>query len=185
MLDGPTLAEHLSRARSRTGTTRRIAKLNPASSCRDQAIAVVHRSDGSGTTFNFTDYLSQGQPGMEAQGRRGDRRWNGRSASAPRAMRASPTTSTQTNGSIGYVEYAYAQAEQDDLRQDDEQGRQNRRARRRQRSRPPPPMPTGTRCPAYYLILTDQPGAESGRSPPPPSSSSTSSRRSRRPPPRR
>jgi phosphate transport system substrate-binding protein len=36
-----------------------IAKLNPNAKLPSEAIAVVHRSDGSGTTFNFTDYLSK------------------------------------------------------------------------------------------------------------------------------
>ena len=36
-----------------------IKKLNPGAKLPSQAIAVVHRSDGSGTTFNFTYYLSQ------------------------------------------------------------------------------------------------------------------------------
>src|SRR3984957_19618029 len=36
-----------------------IKKLNPSAKLPAQAIAVVHRSDGSGTTFNFTDYLSK------------------------------------------------------------------------------------------------------------------------------
>ena len=46
-----------SSARSRPGMTPRSRSSIPAPSCRRQAIVVVHRSDGSGTTFNFTDYL--------------------------------------------------------------------------------------------------------------------------------
>ena len=37
----------------------RIAKENPGVTLPDQKIIVVHRSDGSGTTFIFTDYLSK------------------------------------------------------------------------------------------------------------------------------
>ena len=72
-----------------------------------QAIAVVHRSDGSGTTFIFTNYLSKVSPDWKAKvgdgtavqvagrhRRQGQRR--------RRHIRA------QTNGAIGYVEYAYA-----------------------------------------------------------------------------
>ena len=36
----------------------KIAALNPGKKLPDQAITVVHRADGSGTTFNWTDYLS-------------------------------------------------------------------------------------------------------------------------------
>jgi phosphate transport system substrate-binding protein len=36
----------------------KLAALNPGKNLPDQAITVVHRADGSGTTFNFTDYLS-------------------------------------------------------------------------------------------------------------------------------
>ena len=39
-----------------------IAELNPGVKLPDQAIAVVHRSDGSGTTFMFTNYLSKVSP---------------------------------------------------------------------------------------------------------------------------
>src|SRR6202790_1755370 len=39
-----------------------IKKLNPTAKLPAQPIAVVHRSDGSGTTFNFTDYLSKANP---------------------------------------------------------------------------------------------------------------------------
>src|SRR5277367_6087813 len=44
-----------------------IAKLNPGLKLPDTAIAVVHRSDGSGTTFIFTNYLSKVSPDWEAQ----------------------------------------------------------------------------------------------------------------------
>ena len=36
----------------------KIAALNPGKKLPDQAITIVHRADGSGTTFNFTDYLT-------------------------------------------------------------------------------------------------------------------------------
>lgn len=47
-----------------------IKKPNPKVSLQHQAIITVHRYDGSGTTFNFTNYLSKVSPGMEGQGRR-------------------------------------------------------------------------------------------------------------------
>ena len=47
-----------------------IKKLNPDVKLPSQPIAVVHRSDGSGTTFNFTYYLSEVSPDWKSQGRR-------------------------------------------------------------------------------------------------------------------
>ena len=45
-----------------------IKKLNPNVKLPSDAITVVRRSDGSGTTFNFTDYLSKVSAGLEEQG---------------------------------------------------------------------------------------------------------------------
>ena len=47
-----------------------IAKLNPKLKLPSDAITVVRRSDGSGTTFVFTDYLSKVERRVEDQGRR-------------------------------------------------------------------------------------------------------------------
>ena len=47
-----------------------IKKLNPSAKLPSQAIVVVHRSDGSGTTFLFTDYLSKIERRLEVEGRR-------------------------------------------------------------------------------------------------------------------
>ena len=58
VIDGPTLAKiFLGQVKSWDDPA--IKKLNPKVNLRRQAIAVVHRSDGSGTTFNFTDYLGK------------------------------------------------------------------------------------------------------------------------------
>ena len=73
-----------------SGTTRRSQTLNPELKLPDQAIAPVYRSDGSGTNFLFTDYLAQGEPELQDQGRRQHLGRSGRPASAPRATRASP-----------------------------------------------------------------------------------------------
>src|ERR1700684_501176 len=61
VLDGPTLAAIL------LGTVKSwddpaIKKLTPNAKLPSQPIAVIHRADGSGTTFNFTDYLSKVSP---------------------------------------------------------------------------------------------------------------------------
>ena len=65
-LDGPTLAR-IFLGEVKTWNDPAIQKLNPSVKLPSQAIAVVHRSDGSGTTFIFTDYLVEGEPGVEAK----------------------------------------------------------------------------------------------------------------------
>jgi len=84
-----------------------IQKLNPETKLPAQAIMVVHRSDGSGTTFLFTDYLSKVSPDWKSKvGANTAVEWpvgigaKGNEGVANNVM--------QTKGSIGYVEYAYA-----------------------------------------------------------------------------
>ena len=57
-LDGPTLAK-IFLGEIKTWDDPAIKKLNPSVKLPSQAIAVVHRSDGSGTTFNFAYYLAE------------------------------------------------------------------------------------------------------------------------------
>src|SRR5271169_1974946 len=60
-LDGPTIADiYLGKITKWNDPA--IAKLNPGLKLPDTAIAVVHRSDGSGTTFIFANYLSKVSP---------------------------------------------------------------------------------------------------------------------------
>jgi phosphate transport system substrate-binding protein len=61
VLDGPTLAK-IFLGEIKTWNDPAIAKLNPSAKLPSQAILVVHRSDGSGTTFNFTNYLDKVSP---------------------------------------------------------------------------------------------------------------------------
>jgi phosphate transport system substrate-binding protein len=82
----------------------KIAQLNPGLRLPNAAITVVHRSDGSGTTFNFTHYLSQVSP-----------LWRGKDGTAvswPAGIGGKGNEGVaayvnQVNNSIGYVEYAY------------------------------------------------------------------------------
>ncbi|HEX3405865.1 MAG TPA: phosphate ABC transporter substrate-binding protein PstS, partial [Caulobacteraceae bacterium] len=85
----------------------RIAVLNPGLKLPDKAIAVVHRSDGSGTTFLFTTYLSQANSTWKAKvGANDALAWpNGMAAKGNGGVAVSVR---QTVGAIGYVEYAYA-----------------------------------------------------------------------------
>ena len=87
-LDGATIADiFLGKITKWNDRAHRRAQPRRRSS-PTQDIIVVHRSDGSGTTYIFTDYLSQGVAGVEDQGRRRPRRSTGRSAWAARATRA-------------------------------------------------------------------------------------------------
>src|SRR5262245_30279325 len=58
VIDGATLAK-IFLGEIKTWDDPAIKKLNPSAKLTSQAIVVVHRSDGSGTTFNFTDYLAK------------------------------------------------------------------------------------------------------------------------------
>jgi phosphate transport system substrate-binding protein len=58
ILDGPTLAK-IFLGEIKSWNDAALRRLNPSVKLPSQAIAVVHRSDGSGTTFVFTDYLSK------------------------------------------------------------------------------------------------------------------------------
>ena len=68
-LDGPTLA-NIFLGKITKWDDPAIKKLNPNVKLPSSAIVVVHRSDGSGTTFIFTDYLSKVSPRMEIRRRR-------------------------------------------------------------------------------------------------------------------
>jgi len=84
-----------------------IAKLNPGVNLPDTAIAVVHRSDGSGTTFIWTNYLSKVSPDWKSKvGEDTAVEWPvGIGAKGSEGV---ANNTAQTVGSLGYVEYAYA-----------------------------------------------------------------------------
>ncbi len=106
VLDGPTLANiylgHIVRWNDPA-----IKKLNPSVNLPDQAIAVVHRSDGSGTTFVYATYLSRVSAEWKANvGAATSVDWPvGIGAKGNEGVAGNVA---QTAGSIGYVEYAYA-----------------------------------------------------------------------------
>jgi phosphate transport system substrate-binding protein len=84
-----------------------IAKTNPGIKFPDQSIIVVHRSDGSGTTYIFTDYLSK--ISKDWQGTVG----KGTSVSWPKGLGGKGNEGVagqirQLPGSIGYIELIYA-----------------------------------------------------------------------------
>ena len=136
-----------------------LAKINPGVALPNLPITVVHRSDGSGTTFLFTTYL---QHEGRALGERGRRQRLGPMAGRPRrqGQRRRRRLREADARRDRLCRIRLRQAERDDLRPDAEQGRQVRRRRTPRTSPPPPPAPSGRPAPGFYLLLLDQPGAD-------------------------
>jgi phosphate transport system substrate-binding protein len=137
----------------------KIAALNPGVKVPNLPISVVHRSDGSGTTFLFTTFLAAKSPAWAQKVGANDAvQWptgiGGKGNDGVAAF------VKQTPGSIGYVEYAYAK--QNSLAYANLQNRDGAFV-----------APTAgafaaaaagadwTRAPGNYLLLVDQPGAQS------------------------
>jgi phosphate transport system substrate-binding protein len=136
-----------------------IKKLNPGVKLPHQSITTVHRSDGSGTTFNFTNYLGKVSPEWQQKvGSDVSVEWpNGVGGKGNAGVAESVQ---QVSGAIGYVEYAYVM--------------QNHLTYTRMVNKDGKTLePTMaafqaaaanadfTKVPDFYLILTDQPGAKS------------------------
>ncbi len=137
----------------------RIKKLNPKVTLPSTAIAPVYRSEGSGTNFLFTDYLSKSSPKFkDTVGAASSVQWPvGIGAKGNEGL---ANMAKQTDGAIGYVEYAYA--------------KQNHMAYAlliNKAGKAVTPSAVSfqaaaanadwAHAPGYYLILTDQPGAGS------------------------
>ena len=136
-----------------------IKKLNPNAKLPPDAISVVHRADGSGTTFNFTDYLAKVSADWKSKV------GSGTAVEWPVGVGAKGNEGvagniSQAKNSIGYVEYAYA--------------KQNKLAYTALINKAGKTIqPTNEAfqaaaanadwpsAPGYYLILTDQPGDKS------------------------
>src|SRR4029450_12466908 len=105
-IDGPTLARiYLGEIKKWDDPA--IAKLNPGAKLPSSAIALVHRSDGSGTTYNFTYYLSDISPDWKSKvGTNTAVQWP--AGIGAKGNEGVANNVAQTKGSIGYVEYAYA-----------------------------------------------------------------------------
>jgi phosphate transport system substrate-binding protein len=85
-----------------------IAKLNPRASLPNKQITVVHRSDGSGTTYNFTDYLSHVSSAWRSGPGTGTSvGWWPGSEGEPKSAGVAQAVRT-TNGAIGYTDVYYA-----------------------------------------------------------------------------
>jgi phosphate transport system substrate-binding protein len=136
-----------------------IKKLNPKVTLPTEAITVVRRSDGSGTTFNFTDYLSKVSPEWKTKV------GSGTAVEWPAGVGAKGNEGVsgnigQTKNSIGYVEYAYAK-----------QNKLTYTAMVNKAGKTVQPTVAAfqaaasnadwAKAPGYYVILTDQPGENS------------------------
>jgi phosphate transport system substrate-binding protein len=106
VLDGTTLAD-IFLGKITKWDDAAIKKLNPSAKLPSQAIAVVHRSDGSGTTFNFAYYLAEVSADWKSKvGFNTSVEWPlGIGAKGNEGV---ANNVANTKGSIGYVEYAYA-----------------------------------------------------------------------------
>jgi len=158
VLDGPTLAK-IFLGDVQTWDDPAIKKLNPQAKLPSDAIVIVHRSDGSGTTFIFTDYLSKVSPDWKSKvGSNTAVEWP--AGIGAKGNEGVANNVAQTRGSIGYVEYAYA--------------KQNKLAFTQMVNRdgkPVAPDAAGFQAaaanadwvgtPGFSVILTDEPGAQS------------------------
>ena len=158
VLDGDTLAKIY------LGTITKwddaaIKKLNPKLELPSAAISVVHRADGSGTTFNFTDYLSKVSADWKSKV------GSGTAVEWPVGVGAKGNEGVsgnvgQAKNTIGYVEYAYAK-----------QNKLTYTALVNKAGKTVQPATEAfqaaasnadwANAPGYYLILTDQPGDKS------------------------
>ncbi len=105
-IDGATLAK-IFMGQIKTWNDPAIAKLNAGVKLPAQPIVVVHRSDGSGTTFLFTDFLSKASADWKSKvGANTAVEWPvGIGAKGNEGV---ANNVGQTKGALGYVEYAYA-----------------------------------------------------------------------------
>ncbi len=105
-LTGPVLAD-IYLGKVKTWNDKAIAELNPGLKLPAEAITVVRRSDGSGTTFLWTDYLSKVSPDWKsAVGASTAVAWP--AGVGGKGNEGVAAYVQRIKGSIGYVEYAYA-----------------------------------------------------------------------------
>jgi phosphate transport system substrate-binding protein len=157
-LDGATLAS-IYMGEIAKWNDPRIAKLNPGLKLPAVAIAPIYRSDGSGTNFLFTDYLSKSSPKFrESIGANTSVQWPvGIGAKGNEGV---ANMTAQTGGSIGYVEYAYAK--QNHLTYAQFKNRDGKTVAPDAKAfQAAAANADWAKSDGYYLILTDQPGAQS------------------------
>ena len=136
-----------------------IKALNPGLNLPDKAIATVHRSDGSGTNFIFTHYLSSIDPDFKSKiGENTSVEFPG--GLGGKGNEGVAAITGRTDGAIGYVEYAYAL-----------QNKMTYALLKNKDGNYVSPSATSfqaaaanadwSTAPGFYLLLTDQPGKDS------------------------
>ena len=86
----------------------RLVALNPGKTLPNENITIVHRADGSGTTFNWTDYLTTVSPEWASRvGRGAAVKWPAASSVGGKGNEGVAANVNRVKGAIGYVEYAY------------------------------------------------------------------------------
>ena len=106
-ITGPVLAEVFLGEIVKWNDARLVA-LNPGKKLPDLEITIVHRADGSGTTFNWTDYLSSvSAKWADRVGRGAAVKWPAASSVGGKGNEGVAANVQRVKGSIGYVEYAY------------------------------------------------------------------------------
>ncbi|WP_291936690.1 phosphate ABC transporter substrate-binding protein PstS [Limnohabitans sp.] len=105
---GPVLAEMFMGKISKWNDPKLVA-LNPGKTLPNLTITVVHRADGSGTTFNWTDYLATvSKDWLDTVGRGAAVKWPAPTSVGGKGNEGVAANVTRTKGALGYVEYAYA-----------------------------------------------------------------------------
>jgi len=106
-ITGPVLAEVFMGDITKWNDAK-LQALNPGKKLPDQNITVVHRADGSGTTFNWTDYLTEVSAAWkERVGKGAAVKWPATSSVGGKGNEGVAANVNRVKGAIGYVEYAY------------------------------------------------------------------------------
>ena len=155
VLSGPVVAK-IYMAEIKKWNDPAIAKLNPGLKLPDMAITVVHRSDGSGTTFTFANYLSKVSAEWKKKlGANTSINWP--TGIGGKGNEGVSAYVQKEQGSIGYVEYAYIlQNKLDYARMINKAGKTvspNLKGFQAAASHV-----DFTKAKDFYVILTDQPG---------------------------
>lgn len=104
---GPVLAEMFMGKISKWNDPK-FAALNPGKNLPNELITIVHRADGSGTTFNWTDYLSVvSKDWATTVGKGAAVKWPAPTSVGGKGNEGVAANVNRIKGSLGYVEYAY------------------------------------------------------------------------------
>jgi len=158
VLDGPTIAAIYLGDITKWNDAR-IKKLNPALALPATAIAPIYRSDGSGTNFLFSNYLSSTSPKFkDTIGASTSVQWP--AGIGAKGNEGVANMTAQTDGAIGYVEYAYAK--QNKMAYTDLINTAGKKVAPDADSfQAAAANADWAHAPGYHLILTNQPGEKS------------------------